>query len=319
MLLRDSCRCVFSYERLSRTPAIFRSFTGLDVTEFDSVYEEVESRYEGFERERLSGRRRKNEVGGGRPFKLELEDRLLLLLVYYRLYITSTLAGFLFDVDHSTVLRDTHMLELLVRECLPLPKKVQKITRRLRTIEEVEGLFPGLKAFIDSTEQEIPRPKKDKRKRKTHYSGKKRRHTVKTQLTVNSTGLIVHKTDHARGRRHDLDLYRRRRPSLPKEVEQYFDRGYDGVGKHFPDIRCAIPFKRRGRGRGHGGEKAPDLTPEQKAFNSELSSERVVVEHTISRMKKFRIMADEFRNRLKHYDVMTDIVSVLVNLRILGR
>jgi hypothetical protein len=197
---------VFSYDRLSRKPAIFRSFTGLDVTEFDSVYEELESRYDDFERERLSGRERKNEVGGERPFKLE--DRLLLLLVYYRLYITSTLAGFLFDVDHSTVLRDTHMLEFLVRECLPLPKKVQKITRRLRTIEEAEEFFPGLKAFIDSTEQEIPRPKKDKRKRKTHYSGKKRRHTVKTQLTVNSKGLIVHKTDHARGRRHDLDLYR---------------------------------------------------------------------------------------------------------------
>jgi hypothetical protein len=165
---------MLSYERLSRKPAIFRSFTGLDVTEFDSVYEEVESRYRDFERKRLSGRDRKNEVGGGRPFKLDLEDRLLLLFVYYRLYITSTLAGFLFDVDHSTVLRDTHMLELLVRECLPLPKKVQKVTRRLRTMEEVEEFFPGLKAFIDSTEQEIPRPKKDAKKRKTHYSGKKR-------------------------------------------------------------------------------------------------------------------------------------------------
>jgi DDE superfamily endonuclease/Helix-turn-helix of DDE superfamily endonuclease len=310
---------MLSYGRLSKKPAIFRSFTGLDVTEFDSVYGEVESRYSDFERERLSGRERKNEVGGGRPFKLELRDRLLLLLVYYRLYVTSTLVGFLFDVDHSTVLRDTHMLELLVRECLPLPRKVQKITRRLRTMEEVEEFFPGLKAFIDSTEQEIPRPKEDKRKRKTHYSGKKRRHTVKTQLAVNSKGLIVHKTNHARGRRHDLDLYRQRHPSLPEKVEQYFDRGYDGVRNYFPDLRCAIPFKRRGRGRGHRGEKAPDLTPEQKAFNSELSSERVVVEHTISRMKKFPIMADEFRNRLKHYDVMTDIVSGLVNLRILGR
>jgi hypothetical protein len=309
---------MLSYERLSRKPAIFRSFTGLDVTEFDSVYEGVESRYDDFERKRLSGRDRKNEVGGGRPFKLDLEDRLLLLLVYYRLYITSTLAGFLFDVDHSTVLRDTHMLELLVRECLPLPKKVQKATRRLRTLEEVEEFFPGLKAFVDSTEQEIPRPKKDAKKRKTHYSGKKRKHTVKTQLAVNAKGLIVHKTSHARGRRHDLDLYRQRNPGIPKEVEQYFDRGYDGVRKYFPDLKCAIPFKRRGRGRGHRGEKAPDLTPEQKRFNSEHSSERVVVEHTISRMKKFRIMADEFRNRLKRYDVMTDVVSGLVNLRILG-
>ena len=38
----------------------------------------------------------------------------------------------------------------------------------------------------------------------------------------------------------------------------------------------------------------------------------------ISRMKKFRVMTHEFRNRLRHYDAMTDIVCGLVNLRILG-
>jgi hypothetical protein len=35
-------------------------------------------------------------------------------------------------------------------------------------------------------------------------------------------------------------------------------------------------------------------------------------------MKKFRVMGEEFRNRLKSYDMVTDIVSGLVNLRILG-
>jgi hypothetical protein len=49
-----------------------------------------------------------------------------------------------------------------------------------------------------------------------------------------------------------------------------------------------------------------------------LASERVVVEHTISRLKKYRIMSHKFRNRLRNYDVMTDIVCGLVNLRILG-
>ena len=151
---------MLSYDRLSKKPQIFRSFTGLDVSEFDSIYDELEPRYHDFERERLSRREdRKNEIGGGRPFKLELEDRLLMLFFYYRLYVTSTLAGFLFDIDHSTVLRDIHMMEPLVRECLPLPKKMQRLTRRLRTIEEVEEFFPGFKEFIDSTEQEIPRPK----------------------------------------------------------------------------------------------------------------------------------------------------------------
>ena len=160
---------MFGYDGLSKKPEIFRSFSGLDVSEFDSVYGELESRYRDFERDRLSSRsERKNQVGGGRQFKLALENRLLMLLVYYRLYITSTLIGFLFDLDHSTVLRDIHMLEPLVGECLPLPKKLHKMTRRLRTMEEVEEFFPGLKAFVDSTEQEIPRPKNDKRKRKSH-------------------------------------------------------------------------------------------------------------------------------------------------------
>ena len=54
----------------------------------------------------------------------------------------------------------------------------------------MERYFPGFKAFVDATEQEIPRPK-NVTKRKTHYSGKRKRHTVKTQLTVNSKGLAV--------------------------------------------------------------------------------------------------------------------------------
>ena len=77
----------------------------------------------------------------------------------------------------------------MLKECIPLPKKIYKHYKRLRTIEEIEQLFPGFKAFIDSTEQEIPRPK-NKRKRKSYYSGRKRKHTVKTQLMVN-TGKIT--------------------------------------------------------------------------------------------------------------------------------
>ncbi len=189
---------------------MFRTFTGLEVSEFDSLYRKVESRYGEFEEKRLSRPGRKKGVGeGGRLFKLDLRDRLLMLMVYYRLYITLALTQFLFNLDLSNVWRDIRYLEPIVRECIPIPKKMHEQVRRLGTVEEVERYFPGFKAFVDSTEQEIPRPK-NKAKRKTHYSGKKKRHTVKTQLTVNGKGLIVHKTNHARGRRHDLDLYRQR-------------------------------------------------------------------------------------------------------------
>ena len=59
--------------------------------------------------------------------------------------------------------------------------------------------FPGFKAFVDSTEQEIPRPK-NKRRRKSYYSGRRKKHTVKTQYMVNSEGLILHKTGHDWGK-----------------------------------------------------------------------------------------------------------------------
>jgi hypothetical protein len=46
---------------------------------------------------------KERDVCVGRPFKLKLREKFLMLLVYYRLYITFTLSGFLFDLDQSNV------------------------------------------------------------------------------------------------------------------------------------------------------------------------------------------------------------------------
>src|SRR6478752_5897549 len=170
---------LLSYKRLSRKPILFESFTCLSVQEFDDIYnKEITKRYCDYEIKRLSKRKnRKRDTGAGRPFKLDLRDRCIMLLVYYRLYITYTLAGFLFDLDQSNICRDIQKIESLVRECLPVPQKIYRITKRLRTPDEVEKYFPGFMAFIDSTEQQIPRPIDNKR-RKIFYSGKKKRHTA---------------------------------------------------------------------------------------------------------------------------------------------
>ena len=297
---------------------MFRSLTGLEVSEFDSVFTKVHANYRDYEKQRLSRENRKHQVGAGHPFKLPLQDRLLMFLVYYRLYVTSVLTGFLFGLDQSNVLKDIRKLEPLLKEVLPTPKKLHDKARRLQTLQEVQTMFPELKAFIDATEQEIPRPK-SKTKRRTHYSGKRKRHTVKTQLTVNSEGLIVHKTAHVSGSMHDYSLFKHSRPHLPREVHQKGDLGYEGVNEDFPWLDFTVPFKRKSPGRGKRGVKAEELLPEQKAFNKALAKERVVSEHTISRVKKFQVWGEEFRNRLRHYDIMTEIVSGIVNFRIAGK
>jgi hypothetical protein len=241
-----------------------------------------------------------------------------MLLIYYHMYPSSTLLGYLFCISQTSVLKSIKKLEPLVSEVLPLPKLEHDKIRKLQTVDEVEAMFPGFKAFLDATEQKIPRPH-GKRKRKTHYSGKRKKHTVKTQLTVNKQGLIVHKTAHVSGSMHDYKLYKHSHPHLPSNVRLDLDLGYLGIKDDFPKLNCALPFKKKNPGRGKIGVKAEELPSEQKAFNKALASERVIVEHTNSRVKKFRIFGDEFRNRLRRYDVVTDIVCGLVNFRIAGK
>ena len=172
---------LLSYNRLSKKPLLFKSFTGLTVKEFDDIYDkEISKRYVKHEIQRLSQRKnRERGIGAGRQFKLDTKNRFLMLLIYYRLYITYTLAGFLFNLDQSNICRDIQKIESLIRKCIPIPQKTYQITKRLKTPEEVEKYFPGFMAFTDCTEQQIPRPV-DKRKRKTYYSGTKKRHTIKT-------------------------------------------------------------------------------------------------------------------------------------------
>jgi hypothetical protein len=129
-----------SYTLLSKKPKIFRThknrrflvpqiedlsaFTGLSIEEFNRLYPMIADRYGDYEKKRLSREGRKKDIGQGRKFKLDLIDRLLMLLVYYRLYITYTLTGFLFNLDQSNVYRNIKHLEPLVKECIPLCSKI---------------------------------------------------------------------------------------------------------------------------------------------------------------------------------------------------
>jgi hypothetical protein len=73
------------------------------------------------------GVRERKSGAVGRSFKLDVKDRFLMLLVYYRLYITYTLAGYLFNLYQSNICRDVQNKEPLIRNCLPNPQKIYTI------------------------------------------------------------------------------------------------------------------------------------------------------------------------------------------------
>jgi hypothetical protein len=61
---------------------------------------------------------------------------------------------------------------------------------------------------------------------------------------VNNHGIIIHKTKHKKGHRHDYHIYRENRPVTPSQIVNVADLGYLKVEKDYPKQLSAIPYKK---------------------------------------------------------------------------
>ena len=78
---------MLTYETLQRKRKQFQAFTGITMAQFADIQKAVRPVYAEFATERLARPDRKRQVGGGRNFTLTLEDRLMVTLMYFRLYV----------------------------------------------------------------------------------------------------------------------------------------------------------------------------------------------------------------------------------------
>jgi hypothetical protein len=258
----------------------FRSLTGVDGETFRKMVERLRPHW----RERVVVPKNRP----GRPWGVgQLEDHLLVLLILYRCSITQDFMGCLYDVNKGTVSRSLRRIEDLAARVLGVKPSI-RISRA-----EAEALI------IDGTEQPIQRPS---RKQRCWYSGKKKRHTIKTEIAVTQQGRIVGVSKPAPGRVHDLEI-RRRAPPLPKHAHVYADSGYQGLQDDHTAIE--IPYKKT--------KKTP-LTKEERDYNYALSRFRVRVEHRIARIKSFRILSERYRYPRDRYGVKISTVAGIVNL-----
>jgi hypothetical protein len=173
---------LFSASRLRRS-ASFHRLTGVGVATFDQMLARLRGPWEAAERRKAKS---------GRPWGIGgLEDHLLVLLLYYRCYVTQEFLGFFYRVDRSVICRAVRRMEAQVKPLFALRREPRV------SAEEAEALL------IDCTEQPIQRPK-DQAAQRAHYSGKKKRHTVKTEYVVTAKGpkggeLTAEEKDYNRG------------------------------------------------------------------------------------------------------------------------
>lgn len=304
---------MITYQNLKKKPSVFKSLTGITLTEFDELSQKFVSKWEQAEQKRLTRPQRRRAIGAGRPYSLAVSELLLLTLVWLRLYLSLEALSFLFGIDKATASRNTRRVLLVLRqlgdETLGWPEPPKR--GQGQKLEKVLHDYPDLLAIIDATEQPIERPS-DNATQKAHYSGKKKRHTRKTQIIVNENGEIRAVSGSIPGSVHDLELFRQSGAAqrIPEEVTAGGDSGYQGLHDELPKHSVFVPHKAT---RGH------PLTPDQKLVNRELSSIRIRVENTLAELKHFKILADRFRHALELYDDTFLSVVALVNPRIARR
>lgn len=138
----------------------------------------------------------KKHIKGGRPPKLSVLDKLIIMLVYYREYRVMENIAFDYGVSKSTICDTISWVETtLIKDgtfSLPSKKKLIQDTY----IEVV---------LIYATECEIERPKK---KQKNYYSGKKKRHTLKLQVVADADTMNVICIAVSTGKKHDFHLFK---------------------------------------------------------------------------------------------------------------
>lgn len=135
--------------------------------------------------------------------------------------------------------------------------------------------------MIDATETPIERPKKRQRQ---FYSGKKKRHTLKTQLVVDPKTKAVICTTFAAGKEHNFHWFKRSKVKLKKETECLADKGYQGIQKLHANSQ--LPKKKR------SGKQLSQLDREN---NQSLERTRGICERIIGRLKVFKILAERYR------------------------
>ncbi len=295
---------MLTYEIASQDPEAFQSLTGLSVEEFDELYTEVEQAYSAAEDRRLARPNRRRKRGAGRKFRHTLRNRLLLVLTWLRVYPSYRVLGLLFGLDKSNICRNIKIMVPLVQQVTDLAFPDLDTNLGEDDPEAILALFPELRAIVDATEQRIRRPK-DTEVQKTYYSGKKRAHTLKTQVLVNQDGRPCHVSDSVPGSQHDLTLERQSQidDQLPPQVKLMGDKGYQGLQNDNPERTIELPTRKP-----RGGE----LTTEQKCANQTLGATRIVVKHVLAHVKIFQVLYQVYRHARSFYNRIFRLVVGLV-------
>lgn len=144
-----------------------------------------------------------------------------------------------------------------------------------------------------------------KKKQRDYYSGKKKRHTIKTQIVVNKLTTEIVCICNSRGKTHDFRIFKESGTHINPDVLIAVDSGYQGLQKIH--AKTELPKKRT---------KKNPLSDEDKKKNREIASKRVLNENVIGVVKRFKILAERYRNRRRRFNLRFNLIAGIYNFEL---
>lgn len=293
--------------KLGKNPRLCKAITGRTYSEILTILPAFEEAELKFNISRKINRIR--SYGGGRkPSTLKTPlIRLIAFLFYIKVYPTFDVLSFFLEIDRKRawewIERTRKVLSYALNEQIPNPQK-----RKLNDIEEVIYEIPELREFIvDGTEQRIRRPKYNQ---EDYYSGKKKYHSIKHQITINPRNKrITSISSSYKGKNHDYDIFKKSEvmANAPPGCIGMGDKGYIGVNSDYSVSTFITPKKKT---------RNYDLSDSDLNNNRSISSIRISVEHVISQLKIFGVLNQTYRCHLKRVNEYYKLISKLYNFKL---
>jgi len=220
---------MLTYERLKNKPERFLALTSLKPDEFEQLLPAFAEAWEVHlaeqERQRSTPRRRKK--GGGRKGQIKkLEDKLLFILVYFKTYPLQVVQGQLFGLSQGQANTWIHALSPILQTALGYEKQLP--SREAQSLAAVMAEGDTLDFILDGTERRRQRPK-DKAQQREYYSGKKKTHTNKNNVIVNTdTRKVIYLSQTVAGKTHDKKICDQEQIAFPANVLLAKETGFQG-------------------------------------------------------------------------------------------
>ena len=164
---------MFVYDQVKERPKLLLAMTGLTKVEFQKLLLDFDKAWEAYvQKEYVAREGRQRQYGGGKPEAtlVTIEDKLLFILYYVKVYPLQEILAFEFGMAQSTAHEWIHILSEVLKKALDDGGHIPE-----RSPTELAAVLPAASPGvygIDGTERRRHRPS-DPAQQADYYSGKK--------------------------------------------------------------------------------------------------------------------------------------------------